>query len=397
MNEMNTQRINIKILTLTQAMSGRLSKEEQHRRESLNEWPRMSLYETVVNSEMLNEEFIRSTPKFRRFVYSRFPMKVAQVVEAFILRKRYDAVVSWAENLGIPFAALLKITGTRVPHVGIFSWISRPKKAIPLRLLQSHFDRLILMSSTQGKFATEVLGIPVEKISLLRWPVDLKFWREVEVVDQNMICSVGREMRDYETLIAAMKGLDIRCHIAAGGIGTVEKKDSWIRNASNSNGVPSHVTFGRLPYPELRHLYAQSKFVVIPLMPTETDNGTTSILEAMAMGRAVICSKTEGQRDVLLDGKTGIFVPPQDPAALRNAIEHLLSHPEVAEQMGREGRRLVEARHSLDDYIQSIRKILEDVVSNSLDRQGDTKYVIELEQDSLISKLSTNKKTSNSQ
>lgn len=373
------ERQNIKILTLTQAINGRLSKEEMLRREAMNEWPRMSLYETVVNSDMLNEEYLKSVPSFRQRIYKKLPVKVAQVVEAFIIKKQYDAVVSWAENLGIPFAALLKATGTRVPHVGIFSWISRPKKAILLRMFRSRFDHFILMSSTQSRFATEVLGIPAEKISLLRWPVDLNFWQPVQGVAQDMICSVGREMRDYKTFLDAVKDLDIRCHIAAGGSGVVAKKDAWARHASEGGGLPLHVTIGRLPYPELRELYTRSKFVVVPLLPTETDNGTTSILEAMAMGRAVICSKTEGQRDVLQDGKTGIFVPPQDPRALRQAIEYLLGKPKVAEQMGREGRRTVEAQHSFDDYIQAIRNILEDVVLKSLAERNRAGFVRKLE------------------
>jgi len=353
----------MKILTLTQAISGRLSKDEQLRRETANQWPRMSLYESEINSDMLNEEFLKTVPGFRRAIYSKLPVKIAQVTEAYILRDRYDVVVSWAENLGIPFAALLMATGKRVPHVGIFSWISRPKKAIPLKLLQSRFDRFILMSSTQKRFALEVLGIPAKKISLLRWPVDLNFWRPVKVVEQDTIGSVGREMRDYETLLDAIKDLDVRCHIAAGGSGVVAKKDQWTKHTMEGNGTRRNVTIARLPYPELRDLYARSKFIVVPLLPTETDNGTTSILEAMAMGRAVICTRTEGQCDVLEEGRTGLFVPPRDVRALRDAIRYLLANPDVAEQMGRKGREAVEARNSLDVYINGIKGILEDVLS----------------------------------
>jgi hypothetical protein len=56
--------------------------------------------------------------------------------------------------------------------------------------------------------------MPPENVKLLRWPVDQQFWRPM-AAEETGICAVGREMRDYETLIAALRDLDIPCHIAA--------------------------------------------------------------------------------------------------------------------------------------------------------------------------------------
>jgi glycosyltransferase involved in cell wall biosynthesis len=70
----------------------------------------------------------------------------------------------------------------------------------------------------------------------------------------------------------------------------------------------------------------------------------------MAMSRAVICSRTPGQTDVIVEGETGMYVPPNDPAALRAAIEYLLAHPDEAARMGRSGRQRVEQSMSLEGY-----------------------------------------------
>ena len=178
----------------------------------------------------------------------------------------------------------------------------------------------------------------------------------------DMICAVGGEMRDYGTLIRAIRDLNVRCHIAASG--TVPgKKDKWIKAIEDASPLPSHITVDRKNVVELRELYARSHFVVIPLLPTDTDNGTTSILEAMAMGKAVICSRVEGQRDIVQEGKTGIFVTPQDLDALRKAIEYLLKHPEVAKEMGREGRRHLEKYHTLDQWVSDVKRIVEQVIA----------------------------------
>jgi glycosyltransferase involved in cell wall biosynthesis len=91
----------------------------------------------------------------------------------------------------------------------------------------------------------------------------------------------------------------------------------------------------------------------------------TAMLEAMAMGKAVICSRVEGQRDVLQDGVNGIFVPPEDPRALRQAMEHLWAHPEECERMGREGRRHVERHHSFDQWVEDVRRVVEEAVAEA--------------------------------
>jgi glycosyltransferase involved in cell wall biosynthesis len=127
--------------------------------------------------------------------------------------------------------------------------------------------------------------------------------------------------------------------------------------------LPANVTVGSRSYQELRALYARSRFVVIPLLSTDTDNGIRVALEAMAMGKAVICSRTIGQVDVIEEGKTGLFVPPRDPDALRTAIQELWDHPERAEAMGRAGRKRIEERHSLEQFVESVRDAVEQVVA----------------------------------
>lgn len=309
---------------------------------------------------MLDERFLKSIPRWRQWMYRLVPIHIAQVLEAFIIKKRYDGIISWAENLGLPLAMLLKLTGSSVPHFGIFSWISKPKKAILLKRVHSKFDRIILMSSRQRNYAIHHLKIPEDRVKLLRWPVDQNFWRPMNV-ETDMICTVGREMRDYATLIRAIDGTDIQCHIAAGGI-TSNKKDAWMKDVENLKTLPPNITIGKKTFPELRELYARSRFVVIPLFPTETDNGSTSILEAMAMGKAVICSKVDGQADVIQEGINGMFVPSEDPTALRETIMYLWNNPEIADRMGKEGRRFIEEHHAFDSFVKNVQSIVSEVL-----------------------------------
>jgi glycosyltransferase involved in cell wall biosynthesis len=101
--------------------------------------------------------------------------------------------------------------------------------------------------------------------------------------------------------------------------------------------------------------------VVIPRHDLEYETASGTLLEAMAMGRAVITSRTRGGMDILRDGEQGIYVPPGDARALREAIEFLLANPEKARQMGEAGRALVEANYTLDTFVERVAAIVEAV------------------------------------
>jgi glycosyltransferase involved in cell wall biosynthesis len=72
------------------------------------------------------------------------------------------------------------------------------------------------------------------------------------------------------------------------------------------------------------------------------------VLEAMAAGRPVVASRIGGLADLVLDGTTGLLVPPGDPAALRDAIQRLLDDRPLAERMGAQGRKRAEAYRASD-------------------------------------------------
>jgi glycosyltransferase involved in cell wall biosynthesis len=181
-----------------------------------------------------------------------------------------------------------------------------------------------------------------------------------------MICCVGREMRDYSTFVEAVRPLEIRCHIAAGAAD--EGSNPWLR--LEERDLPPSVTLGAMSPLELRELYRRSRFVVIPLIPSDSDNGITTALEAFAMGRAVICTDTPGQVGVLEDGVNCLRVPPRDAVALRAAIDRLWADPALCDQLGAAGRALVERNHTIAQWVTAVQTVAEDAVTGKSARRG---------------------------
>ncbi|OGQ56734.1 MAG: hypothetical protein A3J24_05650 [Deltaproteobacteria bacterium RIFCSPLOWO2_02_FULL_53_8] len=84
------------------------------------------------------------------------------------------------------------------------------------------------------------------------------------------------------------------------------------------------------------------------VLPTLQEALGTSILEASAMKKAVVASAVGGVPEVVAEGVTGSLVPPEDPDALADAIIKLLQDRERLQQMGRNGRKMVEDRYTTE-------------------------------------------------
>jgi glycosyltransferase involved in cell wall biosynthesis len=265
-------------------------------------------------------------------------------------RRRYDAVFTDGEQVGLPLALLCRLTARpRFAHVMVVHILSPKKKSFPYRAfrLGRYIDTMVVYSSAQARFVTEQLAFPARSVALVSFMVDTEFFSIERTISQpeHMICSAGLELRDYPTLMAAVDGLDVRVVIAAAS--------PWSKRTTSTERaetVPPNVEVCSLGFTDLRQLYADARFVVMPLYETDFQAGITTILEAMAMGRTVVCSRTEGQTDVITDGRTGVYVPPGDVAALRSTIERLLGDEEATARIGAEARRFVVERSDVTRY-----------------------------------------------
>jgi glycosyltransferase involved in cell wall biosynthesis len=93
--------------------------------------------------------------------------------------------------------------------------------------------------------------------------------------------------------------------------------------------------------PELLRLYRESD---VFLLPTRAEAFGIAAVEASASGLPVIASTMGGLPDIVEDGVTGFLVPPGDVRALSDALEKVVSSPELRQRMGAAARRRAEAR-----------------------------------------------------
>ena len=271
----------------------------------------------------------------------------------FLNRKNYEVIVTDGEQVGIPLALLSRLGGRGGSrHMMIVHILSTRSKELAVRWarLASMIDRYVVYSSWQRDFVVARLGVPPDRVVLSTFMVDTAFFDPARVaIDQErMICAAGLERRDYPTLMEAVDGLDVRVVIAAASPWST-KSDS-----TENRDIPSNVEVRRLSLFELRDLYAASRFVVMPLFDVEFQAGITTILEAMSMGRAVVCTRTEGQTDTIIDGETGIYVPAGAVGELRRTLEQLRNDDALATQLGEAARRWVVENADVERYAERL-------------------------------------------
>ena len=161
--------------------------------------------------------------------------------------------------------------------------------------------------------------------------------------------------KGFQHVLAALKDIDtdFECHIAGDGP-LREELEALARETSAP--VFFHGWLD-LNSPELKELYETS---AIFCLPSERENASISLLEAMLAGMAVITTDVTGCPETV--GDAGLVVPLNDPDALKNALQRLLADPELREDCGRRARERVETHFDWErigsQYLDCFEKVL---------------------------------------
>lgn len=98
---------------------------------------------------------------------------------------------------------------------------------------------------------------------------------------------------------------------------------------------------GPMPHEDVIQLYRRAAAFCLPCVVAadgDRDGMPTSVLEAMAAGVPVVTTGLNGLSEAVLDGQTGLIVPPNDPHAIAAALERLMADPSAAAELGLAGR-----------------------------------------------------------
>lgn len=171
-----------------------------------------------------------------------------------------------------------------------------------------------------------------------------------------IIGTMGRldlSVKGFDYLIKAMKEIlnRFQCVLLIGGEGPDrEMLDKLIHRLDLTESV-------RLIPAE----YAQQMLPLLDLfvLPSLHEGFGLVLLEAMMAEKPVVASNVGGIPEVVVEGETGLLVPPQDSKALFEAIVYLKDHPEEARRMGEKGRKRAEEAFPFEKTISATEALYE--------------------------------------
>lgn len=257
-------------------------------------------------------------------------------------------VLAQSEQSGYELAIALLLFDRRKQFCVIFHgqrWWEPRNRQLAKLVGRMPGGRFLCLSHVLGTLLQQEYGIQPEKVHITGFGVDQHFFQPTNSQVEPTIVSAGTASRDFKCLMQASAGLKASVKIAA--------DSTWYREELNTAGmeIPENVhIFSAGNYLELRKLYASALFVVVPLIDVRYACGYAVIAEAMAMGKAVIVTRNGAPSDLVEDGVTGLYVPPGDVNALRQAMVRLLTDRDLTTRMGLAARKAVEEKFNLGAY-----------------------------------------------
>lgn len=271
-------------------------------------------------------------------------------------RRGASAFVSFTEGLALPLAFA---DAGRTPHVALVHHALRRRTRVfqhTTGFLQ-HIDRIVVLARSQERYLREEMKIPSERLRFVYDKVDHHFWIPGGGPSDGSVLSVGAERRDYQTLMAAVGTLGVPTVVVASSLWN-DADHRFAADAPASVAVRSGLSFV-----VLRELYDRAAVVVVPLQPgLRYAAGVNAVLEAMAMGKALIVSATPGIVDYVEDGLTARLVPPSDPSRLRAVVSELLSDHRQRAALGARARSVIDGGRNLDGFVRALAQTVHEVM-----------------------------------
>jgi glycosyltransferase involved in cell wall biosynthesis len=244
-------------------------------------------------------------------------------------------------------------------------------KSIIRRHLRSGVDGFLLYSS----FARDVLnreGVSVDKMYVAVNVSDTKSHLERAAAIQDSPAEARNRLglperftvlyvgevepgkRLEQLLAAAQNPILAKCSFLIVGDGC---HTETLRLMAREKSLTNVIFTGKVEPSQVPLYYKSSDVFVLPGL------GGMVISEAMAYGLPVIVFQADGtERDLVLDGKTGIRLSRGDACEISQAIKSLLDSPDKGKVMGAEGRKLIIHSYSSENMVKQICHCLEETI-----------------------------------
>ncbi len=310
-------------------------------------------------------------PVFDEFLRSKYDLRVLGRLTRLFRGRRIDAVVTvgagdkmfWgrlaARRAGVP------VVCSALHSTGWPDGVGRLN-----RLLTPLTDAFIAVAPPHGRHLVEREGFPAHRVRVIPNGVDVDRFcprgREMALADQlgippeapvAAILAALRPEKDHEMFLQVAAKLRQRfqdAHFLVIGDGSLRGRlEQLTHELSLADCV--HFLGTRSDVPTLLSL------ATVVLLTSRNEANPVSILEALACGRPVVATRVGSVSEMVLDGRVGYLVEPQDAVGMAERVGELFADPAKAERFGATGRQHVVAHGSLERMVWGYEQLLSDL------------------------------------
>jgi glycosyltransferase involved in cell wall biosynthesis len=246
------------------------------------------------------------------------------------------------------------------------------------RLASKFVDRSIVISDHLKRFFVKVEGLDPAKMTRIYYGLD-PAWVHVRSLEQDKPVSAREELgippdAPLAGIIARLIPQKGHTYLLAAFAKAIEALpearllvvgDGYLRGDLETQVGELQAT--RLIFTgwrdDIPRIMADLNLLILPSL---WEGFGLVLLEAMVMGKPIVASRVSAIPEIVVDGVTGLLVPPRDPKALAEAIIALLQDREQAEAMGQAGRERVERYFSVQRMVQQTEALYEELIREKM-------------------------------
>ena len=284
--------------------------------------------EKIKNQEKFSWEFFNPKPKS---LVNRLIKKpnIARIVSC------YKSVNSLEENNSILVSHLPDYSAWssffyrkkyRIFHLAFsFNFTILPKGIKKSFMIQQFrkIDRFTVYSNFERQLYSEYFNIPIEKIDFIHIGLGVPKATQNPMMENDYICAIGGEGRDYKTLIETAKKMENIQFV-------IVTRPENLRGLEIPNNVKVHYN---IPIDDVFNIIKNSKFAIVPLLHSEVPCGHITMVNTMHLGKAQIVTDSEGIKDYIKNGYNGMTYEAGNSEQLKSRIIELLIDKEKLEKL----------------------------------------------------------------
>ena len=325
--------------------------------------------------ELSKDDLLPHMDAFARDLREQWSARPPDVVHAHFWMSAL-AALNAARGLGIPVVHTFHALGTvKRRHHGDRDTSPPERLAIEAWIART-VDRVVATCSDEV-FELLRIGADRRRVSVVPCGVDLKRFRGSGPAEPRpdgvprlvAACRLVERKGIADAVTALADVPDAELHVAGGpdrAALVADREAQRLRSLAEELGVGDRLVLrGRVVRDAMPALLRSADAVVC--VPWYEPFGIVP-LEAMACGVPVVATAVGGQIDSVVNGVTGVHVPPRDPATLAAALHALLADGERRAALGREGRRRARRLYDFDRIAAATREVYEEVALRSASR-----------------------------